>query len=145
MIKLNSDTTYLWIKGVAYYCLALLILLLVVRVNHVQAQILSICLLLIYLFISSIHTFSFIIKNNSIEIKNQLRPFYRKNIDFDSVKNIEIKGVINKGLTLAIDFKNQSKKYFAVTKISKEELEEIIEEFKKCKAENPIRRSVVNK
>ena len=136
MIKYNSDSTYLWVKGIAYYCLALLILLLIIKVNHIQAQILSICLLIIYMFISSIHTFSFIVNNNCIEIRNQLRPFYKKSFDFDSIKDIEIKGVINKGLTLAIDFKHQSKKYFAVTKIKKEDLQSIVEEFKKYKEGN---------
>jgi hypothetical protein len=136
MIRLNSNTAYLWIKGLAYYCLALILLLLIVKVNHIQAQLLSICLLIIYLLVSSIHTYSFIVKDNCIEIRNQLRPFYKKSFKFDSIENIEIKGVINRGLTLAIYFKHQSKKYFAVTKIKKEELQKVIDEFKNYKEGN---------
>ncbi|SHK95359.1 hypothetical protein SAMN04488028_1145 [Reichenbachiella agariperforans] len=136
MIKLKSDTTYIWGKGVVYYSLTLLIMIFLVKVTLVQALFLSMISLIFYLLINMIYAFSFNVESNTIEITNQLRPYYKEVTAFEDINSIEVKGVINKGITLAIDFKHKSKKYFAVTGISKEELEEIVEVFRTYKSGN---------
>lgn len=133
MIKLNSNINYLWIKGVFYYSITLAILLLIARVSHFQAQLLSVCILTIYMFASRGHTYSFIVKDNRIEVRNRLRPYYKKSYAFDDIKDIEVKGVAYRGLTLVIIPNHHSKKYFAVTRIKKEELQVIMDEFENYK------------
>ena len=135
MIKLKSNISFLWVKGVFYYCVALLILLFVAQVNHLQAQLLSLLVLLIYALASSGHTYSFILKDNSIEVRNELRPFFKKSFALDDVEEVEVKGVAYRGVTLVIVLKNKSKKYYAVTRIEIEELQGIVNEFKNYKKE----------
>ena len=136
MIKVNSKVNYLWIKGGGYYCLALAIFLLVARVTHFQSQILSLCVLIVYLLASRGHTYSFLVKKKQIEVSNQLRPYYRRSFEFDDIESIEVKGVAYRGVTLIVTPKHQSKKYFAVTRIKKEELQLIVDEFEKYKQKN---------
>jgi hypothetical protein len=97
------------------------------------AQCASISLILIIILFNRIQTFSFFIVENSIKISNELRPFYKKHFHFDKLKNIEAKGIAYRGLTLVLSFNDLSKKYFAVTGIKIEELQMIVDKFKKYK------------
>jgi len=138
MIKLKSDTTFICITGLGYYSLTSFICGFILEISFLIAQAASIFIFLFYLVICITTTYNFLVENNSIKVTNQLRPFYTKKIDFGDIEDVKVKGIAYRGLTLVINLKHKSKEYFAVNRINKEELEEIVAIFKAYKSENTI-------